>query len=226
MKSLIFSSVAALAAFGGIQAPAFALNLISNGGFESPQFATGSINQVSDTIIPDWASSTTSMEIWNGTQDRNGQTFTPYEGTQYAEIQDSALDTSIFQTVLGTSTTAGNLYAIQFAHRGRTSTDRVKLTVKDTVTNNFLLDQNYDTGNTAWQFYNTSQFVATGNNLEVRFTAIAPSPVGGQGNFLDAVSFEEVPSPLPLLGAGTAFAFSRRLRRRIEKFSAKTPSFQ
>jgi len=34
-------------------------------------------------------------------------------------------------------------------------------------------------------------------------------------NFKDVYTQEEVPGPLPLLGAGAAFGFSRRLRSRV-----------
>ena len=41
---------------------------------------------------------------------------------------------------------------------------------------------------------------------------------GAEGGSISRVtdSFRQVPGPLPILGAGTAFGFSRKLRRRIK----------
>ena len=40
-----------------------------------------------------------------------------------------------------------------------------------------------------------------------------------QSDIITAANTTNVPGPLPVLGAGAAFSFSRRLRRRIKRLS-------
>lgn len=79
-----------------------------------------------------------------------------------------------------------------------------------------------NSGFDGWNTY-TTQFTASGASAQLEFT---PNSTSTQGPFLllDGVSLTEysppgptpVPGPLPLMGAGAAFAWSRRLRRRIK----------
>lgn len=57
-------------------------------------------------------------------------------------------------------------------------------------------------------------FLSTNNCLFTIDTAVATDPSFLQGSFL-TYTYTEVPSPLPILGAGAAFGWSRRLRKRI-----------
>lgn len=57
-------------------------------------------------------------------------------------------------------------------------------------------------------------FLATNNCLFTIDTALATNPSFLRDSFL-TYTFEDVPSPLPILGAGAAFGWSRRLRKRI-----------
>ena len=73
-----------------------------------------------------------------------------------------------------------------------------------------------------WNTY-TAQFTASSSTQQLEFT---PNSTSEDGPFLllDGVSLTDnsapgpapVPGPLPLMGAGAAFAWSRRLRRRIK----------
>ena len=57
-------------------------------------------------------------------------------------------------------------------------------------------------------------FLATNNCVFTIDTALAANPSFLRDSFL-TYTYEEVPSPLPILGAGAAFGWSRRLRKRI-----------
>ena len=83
-------------------------------------------------------------------------------------------------------------------------------------------------GFTDWTTYTSAPFTPTAASLDLKFTADgAPA---GQPPFalLDNVQIVEfgsppspVPGPLPVLGAGAALAWSRKLRRRISASSAR-----
>ena len=70
---------------------------------------------------------------------------------------------------------------------------------------------------------------ATFNNTTLKSLGFTTTGLIGEWEFVDApdqkirVVLTEVPGPLPLVGAGAAFAFSRRLRRRIASSQAATP---
>jgi hypothetical protein len=193
---------------------AHALPLVPNGGFETPVLTPGT-----NAKLPN----TTSGIGWAGSGPSGVEIFTSnffsgvlaYEGNQFGEVQNDALTESLSQTISGF--VIGNSYSFTFAHRGRSTNETLKFQVKDGATP--LIDSNFTAGTSAWVL-NTGNFVASNTSLDVIFTGVnSIDPVGqpGVGNFIDAVSFAEVPGPLPLVGAASAFAFSRRIRRRISK---------
>jgi hypothetical protein len=160
-----------------------------------------------------WQTSVDLLEYWT-----SGFLGVPaYQGSQFVEL-NSTTNASIFQVITGLP--AGAPLAYEFAHRGRHGTDTVKLTVSDLVTSAVLFTQDFASSNINWSFYAGSVGSATGNALKLEFTPVIPA--GTTGNFLDAVVLDApvatpaVPSPVPLLGAGTMVAISRRLRRRIK----------
>lgn len=193
---------------------AHALPLVPNGGFETPILTPGSSAKLPNTT-PDIA--------WAGSDAQGVEIFTSgffpgliaYEGNHFGEVQNDALTETLSQTVSGFL--VGKPYNFFFAHRGRGGTDTVKFEVMDGGTS--IFNSNYSTDNSAWDL-KTGIFTPTSANLQIVFTGVnSVDPIGqpGVGNFIDAVSFSEVPGPLPLMGAASAFAFSRRLRRRISK---------
>jgi hypothetical protein len=65
----------------------------------------------------------------------------------------------------------------------------------------------------------TPYFFSPSTPGPLAFTATI-TPVSGTFNsFSDTIVQEEVPGPLPLLGAGVAFGFSRKLRQRVKTSS-------
>jgi hypothetical protein len=212
VKRLFWGALGASILFGA--APGFAFTLL-NGSFEVPNISPTTQSFQTNANVPGWDGSEGQVEIF-----RNGfQTFTAYEGSQWAEVQLTALGQTIFQDISGVGN--GDLIRFSFAHRGRAGTDTVRLTLTDTVNNNVLFTDDYTTGSSAWAVYsNTPQdnVLGTGNTLRLTFEAISSAVPSqpGNGNFIDAVTFyEEVPGPLPLFGVGAAFAYSRKLRRKI-----------
>lgn len=213
VKNLVLGALGASILLGA--PPGFAFTLL-NGSFELPDISPSGQAFTPNASIPGWDGSTGVVEMF---RDGTPSGFTAYEGSQWAEVQAFGLNETIFQDITGVG--SGELIRFSFAHRGRAGTDTVQLRLTDTVTNSVLFSQNYTTGNGAWVVYsNTPQdnVLGTGNTLRLTFEGISSAVPGqpGNGNFIDAVTFfEEVPGPLPLFGVGAAFAYSRKLRRKI-----------
>jgi len=212
LKALLFAS----AVFAGVNASsAHALPLVINAGFETPALTPTPNNQKLPNTTPGIG--------WTGSGASGVEIFTSgfipgvnaYQGNQFGEVQNDALTESLSQTVSGFN--VGKVCNFSFAHRGRAGTDTLNFAVKNGGTSVFT--NNYTADNSGW-ILNTGTFVATGTSLEIIYTGVSSAAPDqpGVGNFIDAVSFtEEVPGPLPIMGAASAFAFSRRIRRRIKK---------
>jgi len=214
-KVVLKGALLVLGLFAAVDASAAHALSLSNAGFETPivPITSVSVKNPNGTAGLYWAGNAPSnaVEIF-----RSGGIagFNAYEGNQFAEVQNNALLDSISQTVTGFI--VGRPYSFSFAHRGRAGNDTLNFAVKNGGTSVF--SSNYTAGSSAW-ILNTDTFVATSPSLELVFQGVssaAPSQPGN-GNFIDAVSLVEVPGPLPLLGAASAFAYSRRIRRRISK---------
>jgi len=214
IQSLLKASLIALGAYAGVDASsaqALPLTLsLANSGFETP------------IGYSKYANGTTGL-VWEGNAPSFGVEIFPsgfiggvnaYQGNQFAEVQNNNLLDSISQTVTGF--TVGRPYSFSFAHRGRAGSDTLSFTVKDGASSVFT--SNYTAGSSAW-ILNTGIFVATASSLELVFQGVSSAVPSqpGNGNFVDAVSLVEVPGPLPLLGAASALACSRCIRRRINK---------
>lgn len=219
-------------------APAKAVPSLINGGFEDPAITDQLCTQfpsppcyalLNESGVPGWDTTATDkkIEIWT-----NGFLGVPaYEGSQFAELNANEVST-LFQDVTGIQ--AGSIVGYEFAHRGRLGDDTLALTITDLGADNILGGGNdtvlftnqYTSGNSTWGFYSDpSALTAIGNTMRFAYTSVSAAGGNqGNGNFLDAVKFgvgvgetPAVPGPLPLFGASTAFAFSRRLRRRIRQ---------
>jgi len=66
------------------------------------------------------------------------------------------------------------------------------------------------------QSFPQSFLVAAGNSITVGFACSGDCPTLGNEQFFISDVIVEAPAPLPLIGTGAAFAWTRRLRRRIK----------
>jgi hypothetical protein len=222
-------AVGALVALGS--SSAHAVPTLSNGSFETPVIS-GFSNVSNSNPNLYWAGSTGSVDMYQGNQGFLGN-LPAYQGNQFAEVQQSGINDTISQTVTGFS--GGSFVTFSFAQAARSGTGQNTLNFKilETGTSNTLFSQNYtsDTSDTPkWTLRQGTSLRTTATSVDFIFTGVSTSlyPVGcpgvgscsqpGNGNFIDAVTAgESVPGPLPLMGAATAFAYSRRIRRRIKK---------
>lgn len=218
--------MAALCALAG-----FALSLASsahagliNGSFESPYIADGHWGLF--TNVPGWhtTSSDGNIELWgNGFSSASGGPVYAYDGRQFAEINATQFAT-LYQDVTGIS--AGSLVGFQFAHRGRSGVDTMRLTITDLGANDavgggddtVLFRDDYSDGNTAWGFYTSvSEVPISALGHTIRFSYQALTTAGGDstvGNFIDAADFgtgvgipaQNVPEPAPLALMSLALA--------------------
>jgi hypothetical protein len=235
-RSLVLLPLLGGAAIFGFPSGAQAFSLV-NGGFEQPVGAnSGTVSNcptcyIPDNEVPGWQTTDSSgkIEIWIG----GGSLPPSYEGNQYAEL-NSFQAATLFQDIVGIA--AGSSVGYELAHRGRNGVDVMRLDITDLGTDGAiggsggaadttLFTRQFSDGNTAWGFYSQGNVATTLGN-PIRFAYTAVSSAGGDpavGNFMDAAAFgvgvgvNNVPAPLPLLVAGVAFGFSRRLRRRIRR---------
>lgn len=194
-------------------------NLISNGGFESPDIGGG------------WTYLQDSADGWQGDNIEVWQTgflgVNSYEGSQHGELNAHPYDAtswSIYQTF---DTVKDASYDLSFAYRARKSSNEafnMSLFTGDVSDNNSFdfsngFDLIFDEHTTAsWSTFSNS-FIGTGEATTLMFTSINPD-VGTVGNFLDAVVVDgpvSVPEPssLALLAfAVMGFGISRRKIRK------------
>jgi hypothetical protein len=186
-----------------------------NGGFEDFQawgydFFSGSNPTVNwATTAPD-----NQIEIWE-----SGFLGVPsYEGTSFAEL-NANYASILYQDVNGLGD--NNQVNWHFAHRGRTGTDIMRLTITDLGTNQafgggddtVLFTQQFSATENAW-VVNYGTITSIGNLTRFAFEAV--SAVGGntQGNFIDYCGFGQ--NAIPSTGSSVllvaSFLFTRRRR--------------
>ena len=215
----------------GITFPAYA-GLV-NGSFEdiNPSLPLGTYIITNQNNVPGWLTTSTdsNIEVWsNGfSSSSNGAVFA-YEGQQFAEINATQFAT-LYQDVLGIA--SGSIVGFQFAHRGRSGVDSMRLTITDLgsdgllngIDDTILFSNDYSDGNDAWGFYTSageSAITALGNTTRFAYQALTTASGNDTvGNFIDAADFgvgvggSSIPEPgtLALLGLGLAgFGVARR----------------
>ncbi|WP_461141430.1 hypothetical protein [Spirosoma pomorum] len=178
-------------------------------------FETSAVNPTSNTIasqnvlVPPWRTTASDgqIELW-----RSGfQSVPAYSGNQFVELNANVVST-LFQNF---TATAGSTFTLNFAHRGRSGTDVMNVSIgtpsptSATVGSTSVLNLgNFSDGNTAWGYYNVTFTLPTGsaNVFSIRFTSV--SSAGGNasvGNFLDAISIADV---APSLSSSTSTTIS------------------
>jgi hypothetical protein len=188
-----------------------------NGGFED--FSVWGYNFYSGTIPEDgWATTAPDnlLEIWE-----NGFLGVPaYEGNSFAELNANYAST-LYQHIGGIG--AGTAVNWHFAHHGRYGTDTMRLTIRDSGSDQIfgnandttLFTQEFSADETAW-VVNYGSVTSLGNAMSFEFEAV--SAVGGntQGNLIDWCDFGVgvIPAPgaISLLAIGGIISCNRRRR--------------
>jgi PEP-CTERM motif len=204
--------VAALGMAGAAQAG------FVNGSFESPlgggaeltsDWTTRNFVITSQTNVPGWltTASTGNIEIWR--QPGPDATATP----------------ALYQDVSGIG--AGLQVGWKLAHRGRSGSDTMRLTITDlggdnlfgTGDDQMLYTQTFTDANDRWYAYSGNGIFAVGNTIRFEFGAVSTASGNNTvGNLLDAVDFGthmgRIPEPGSLLLIGAALAAAGAASRR------------
>lgn len=180
--------------FGGVtlhaQTGSTPCNLLCNSDFDDTQVTgPGNFVLVNEGAIPCWSTTATDLqiEVWG-----NGFNGVPsYSGNQFIELNANQIST-IFQNFTAVE---GSQVTISFAHRGRSGTDAMSLSIGP-VGGPYTNLGTFSTGNTAWQYYSVNYTfpIGLGTNYSLRFNSV--SAAGGNqgvGNFLDAISVQFPP---------------------------------
>jgi len=204
MKYLGLIAAAALALSSNVNA-----TLLTNGGFESPDIASGW------TYLDDSASGWQgdNIEVWQS--DFLG--VTSYEGSQHGELNAhpyDGTDFSIFQTF---DTSANALYDFSLAYRARSSNNesfRLEIFTGDLANRSHAVDMLFTDHTTAdWSTYANS-FYGTGLETYIMLTSINPD-AGTVGNFIDAIVVSEVSEPATLALFGLGLIGLTSMRRHV-----------
>ncbi len=180
-------------------------SLISNGGFEDSTITNGW------TYYSDAAWQGDNIEVWasgfNGVDS--------FEGSKHGELNAHPYDGSSFSIYQSFDTTDNALYDVALAYRARSSNNesfRLELFTGGLTTRTHLIDVVLDSRLNVWNTY-VNDFIGTGNETYLMLTSIVPD-TGTVGNFVDAVSVNEVaePATLALMGLGLAGLAGARRR--------------
>lgn len=165
--------------------PNLQCNLLCNVDFEDQQVVPpGNFIVINQSNVPCWSTSAADamVEVWG-----SGFNGVPaYSGNQFIELNANLVSTLYqdFQVL------PGSTVDISFAHRGRSGTDVMSVSVGP-IGGPYTALGTFSTGNTAWQYYTVNYtFPAIPQvNYSLRFNSIsAAGGSPGVGNFLDAIS--------------------------------------
>jgi hypothetical protein len=227
VKKAIKLSLLAFASLSILEVRSANALTISNGGFETPLVtdipSTKFLNPPTTSNLF-WTGSNGSVEIFSETF--NG--LSAYQGNQWGEVQNTGLLDSLTNTVTGITTNKTLNFSFAHAARPGTGSNTLNFKIVETLTpSTILFSQNYTAlDDLAWDLIQGT-FITQVTSVDFIFTGVStglcPDPTCGQpgnGNFIDSVHVTDphpVPGPLPLMGAATAFAYTRKIRRRIGK---------
>lgn len=192
---------------GGGVLPVKAINLVTNGSFESDAISANTFTR---------PSSLTGWSVGNNYIDLISNSllgWSAQDGSQFVEL-DTYANTTISQTV--SSLSIGQPYIFSFYYSPRADTFAEQSLPASTLGLNVFLGatQIYSLAQQGgpsmdWQKY-SYQFAATSTTQVISFAGAGTSD--GFGAFLDNVSVEAVPAPLPILGSGAALGYFRKMR--------------
>lgn len=186
-------------------APAHAINLVSNGSFETDVVTTGNAFPLAPNGISGWTLSNTAEIFRNG----HPSGLTASDGFQFLEM-DSTANYSISQTL--SNLTNGQTYKLSFDYSPRptfaanTNGLNVSLDAQQIFS---IASDGTSLSSVNWSSYGY-QFTATASPVVLQFSGAGLSDSAGA--LLDNVSVEAVPAPLPILGSGAALGYFRKMR--------------
>jgi hypothetical protein len=194
---------------GGSVEPAMAFNLVTNGSFESD--ANDPIGFSRPSSLSGWTVGPNKIDLLSN----SFRGWSAQDGSQFVEM-DAQVNTSISQTV--SSLSAGQNYILSFYYvpradynfPGESNLPASTLGLDVYLGTSQIFSLAKDGGPPMnWQRY-SYEFTATSTTQAITFVGAGTSD--GYGAFLDNVSVEAVPAPLPMLGAGAALGTFRRMR--------------
>jgi hypothetical protein len=194
MSRVLRTLLAAVAACLAFAAPASAVNLITNGSFETGTTAGWTVGGA------------TGVDVVSG--------WDPTDGVYLLDL-NAFHPGSIAQNI---STVIGQTYVLEFDLSGNfsttstTKTMNVMITGQSTAAYSFAKPLGWTTGSMFWDLNVQQTFVATATTTNVGFFSTIS---GAEGVALDAISVAAVPAPaaLGLLALGLAAVGFSRLRQ-------------
>lgn len=226
-RSLVLSGafVAALTVASSAQA---GVNLVQDGGFESPAISTWYANYgvLTDSTFydgalfsPYWSIPTNNIDLVSGPLSG----VAAYEGTQFLDLVGYGSTGAIAQSL---ATTAGKEYRLTFAYANNpwstsTASALVSVTGASSILSDAITHNSSNTSDLNWTLFTTT-FIADSSSASLMFANTVGSNNGGV--MFDAVSVSAVPEPatwaMMLLGfAGLGLAGHRRVRKNTAAFS-------
>lgn len=173
-------------------------NLITNGGFEEPELASGQWYVYTGTQVPGWE-----VVSGAGVEIQNNAAGAPQEGEQHVELDShgSGSQSAIEQVI---NTVPGEQYRLTFYHSPRPnngpsdgSDNEIEFSVEVVSASGSLVNQTvgmtYSGSGTDWDVYSYS-FVALDEETTIRFSDAGSQP-DTLGGYIDAVSVYELDCP-------------------------------
>jgi gliding motility-associated-like protein len=168
---------------GGLSAQC---NLLCNIDFENIQAPFSGVQYFDPSQISCWKTTATDslIEVWRGNSNLNS---TPaYSGNYFVELNANMASTLYQDFVVAPS----SAISISFAHRGRSGTDVMSVSIGP-VGGPYTTLGTYSDNNMAWGYYTVNYTipVGSGTNYSLRFNSVSTADSDNSvGNFLDAIT--------------------------------------
>lgn len=168
---------------GGLSAQC---NLLCNIDFENLQAAFSGVQYFNPSQMSCWntTASDNMIEVWRSNSNPNS--IPSYSGNYFVELNANMAST-LYQDFI---VTPGSAVSISFAHRGRSGTDVMSVSIGPAGGPYNTLGT-YSDNNTAWGYYTINYTIpaGSGTNYSLRFNAVSTADSDNSvGNFLDAIT--------------------------------------